>query len=330
MSHFRIQTRRQGRHCSEGPRPRRLTKTLQPSSQCPMEPYQSHRVPDSPQTKGWCVCTRDTRQGPDRSCFSTRPGQTRVSRRLIFSTCSAYGLHFCTCFEVSVSPRFVKTVHVDGITTLSTLQTFLGFLFEKCVPLLHLLHDVWRVINVPWIRFELLHLFRSLRKSQVFPSVDGSPTVSKSSKWASFCVTLLCATFVREGTSQEIIGLQFSYWCMVLLWPGRHKSGDLHRGWWRHFSCFHLLFGWPWIILYRKKNSCVLGGGVSRTGVKEGRKGTKKKFNFLDRTWGMCGELTSQPHVWSAQSSMWSMCGPVWHHWSLGVPVPHVTQCIDE
>ena len=41
QSQFRIQTRRQGRHCSEGPRPRRLTKVLQPSSLCPMEVYQS-------------------------------------------------------------------------------------------------------------------------------------------------------------------------------------------------------------------------------------------------------------------------------------------------
>ena len=61
-------------------------------------------------------------------------------------------------------------------------------------------------------------------------------------------------------------------------------------------------------FFYRKKNSCGLGGGVSRIGVKEGRKGTKKNFfNFFDRTWGMCGELTTQPNVRS-------MCGPVRHH----------------
>ena len=45
QSHFRIQTRSQRR--SEGPRPRRLTKALQPSSQCPMGAYQSHRDPDT-------------------------------------------------------------------------------------------------------------------------------------------------------------------------------------------------------------------------------------------------------------------------------------------
>ena len=44
-SHFGIQTRSQ-RH-SEGLRPRRLEKTLQPSSQCPTGVYQPHRVPHS-------------------------------------------------------------------------------------------------------------------------------------------------------------------------------------------------------------------------------------------------------------------------------------------
>jgi hypothetical protein len=70
QSHFRIQTRSQ-RH-SEGPhpRPRRLTKTLQPSSQGLMGARQAHRGPDGAQVEGWCVYTRDTRQGPDRACFS--------------------------------------------------------------------------------------------------------------------------------------------------------------------------------------------------------------------------------------------------------------------
>ncbi len=76
QSHFRIQTRSQ-RH-SEGPRPhpRRLTKTLQPSSQGPMGACQSHRVPDGDQTEGWCVYARDARQGPDRTC-KARPSKAR-------------------------------------------------------------------------------------------------------------------------------------------------------------------------------------------------------------------------------------------------------------
>ena len=63
QSHFRIQTRSQ-RH-SEGPhpRPRRLTKALQPSSQGPMGACQPHRAPDGAQAEGWCVYARDARQG---------------------------------------------------------------------------------------------------------------------------------------------------------------------------------------------------------------------------------------------------------------------------
>ena len=66
QSHFPIQTQSQRR--SEGPRPCRLTKALQPSSQCPMGAYQPHRAPDVAQVAGWCEYVRDTRQGPDRTC----------------------------------------------------------------------------------------------------------------------------------------------------------------------------------------------------------------------------------------------------------------------
>jgi len=71
-SHFRIQTRSQRRR--EGPRPRRLTKALLPSSRCPMGAYQPHRAPDGAQAEGWCVYARDARQGPDRACFSSWSG----------------------------------------------------------------------------------------------------------------------------------------------------------------------------------------------------------------------------------------------------------------
>jgi hypothetical protein len=59
----RLQTPSQRRR--EGPRPRRLTKDLQLSSQCPMGAYQPHRGPDGVQTKGLCVFARDARQGPE-------------------------------------------------------------------------------------------------------------------------------------------------------------------------------------------------------------------------------------------------------------------------
>ena len=69
QSHFPIQT--QSQRNSEGPRPRRLTKSLQPSSQCPMGAYHPHKAP---QDAGWCVYTWHTRQGPDRVCFSSSIG----------------------------------------------------------------------------------------------------------------------------------------------------------------------------------------------------------------------------------------------------------------
>ncbi len=148
-----------------------------------------------------------------------------------------------------VSP-FPKTFHVDVITTLPTLQTSLSFLLDMCVPLLQLLHDLWRALNVLWIWFALPHLFRSLRNPKVLPTVDGSPKVPESTKQTRFCVTLLRETLVRESTSQEIITLQFWYWCMVVLCPEWHRSGDLHCIWWRHLSCFPPFFGDPGFIFW--------------------------------------------------------------------------------
>ena len=66
---FRIQTRtRSRRHCG-GPHPRRLTKALEPSPQCPTGADWSRRAPDGVPTSDWCERARVTRQTPDRSCF---------------------------------------------------------------------------------------------------------------------------------------------------------------------------------------------------------------------------------------------------------------------
>ncbi len=81
QSHFRIQTRSQTRR--EGPRSRRLTKTLLPSSRCPMGSYQSHRSSDGAQAEGGWVYARDTRQGLDRVCFSSWSGSNPRSTRYV-------------------------------------------------------------------------------------------------------------------------------------------------------------------------------------------------------------------------------------------------------
>ncbi len=78
QSHFRIQTKSQ-RHSqwhSDGPHPRpcRLKKTLQPSSQCPTAAYQPHRAPDAARAWGSRECTWDARQPPYQVCFFSLSG----------------------------------------------------------------------------------------------------------------------------------------------------------------------------------------------------------------------------------------------------------------
>jgi hypothetical protein len=46
-----------------------------------------------------------------------------------------------------------------------------------------------------------MHLFRTVRKTQVLPVVDRSKTVGQSAKQASFRVTLLRVSLLRERTS---------------------------------------------------------------------------------------------------------------------------------
>ncbi len=88
------------------------------------------------------------------------------------------------------------------------------------------------------------HCRRSSREAQV-----------QTTKQASFCVTLLFPTLVRECTFctfQEIIGLYFWYWCLLVLWPGWHRSGSLHHTWRRHFKslCFPRVILTTWFSFF--------------------------------------------------------------------------------
>ncbi len=100
------------------------------------------------------------------------------------------------------------------------------FLFDMCVPLLELLHDLRRAFKVLWIWFALLHLFRTVRTP-----VDRSKKVAQSAKQASFRVTLLRVSLLRERTSQDLVRVHCCYWSMVVLWLGLHSSGDLPTTW---------------------------------------------------------------------------------------------------
>ena len=132
-----------------------------------------------------------------------------------------------------------------------------------------------------------LHLFRSLRKPHVLPATDWSPKVAESTNQASFCVTLLHVTLVQESTYQEIIDLQFFYWCMVVLWSGWYRSGDLHYNWWRHLSCFPLFFGHPGFF-FLIENKVVFGLGEECRG-KGWKRDEKGQIFFLHFFWPHMG-----------------------------------------
>ena len=82
-------------------------------------------------------------------------------------------------------------------------------------------------LNVLRRWFALLHLLRNASQAQVVPGADGSEKVAKTTQQASSRVPLLLPTLARERTFQNMIGIHFCYWCIVVLWPGR-----------RHFCVF--------------------------------------------------------------------------------------------
>ena len=86
-------------------------------------------------------------------------------------------------------------------------------------------------LNVLHRWFVLLHLLRIDSLDQVVPVADGPEIVSKTTKQASFCVTLLLPTLARERTFQDMIGLHFCYWCIVVLWSGLRRSVALRPTW---------------------------------------------------------------------------------------------------
>ena len=74
-----IQTRTRSLRLCGGTRLRRLTQTLQPSSQCPTGADRSHRSADVVPTSNWCEYSRDSRQAVDRACFSFLSGSNPLS-----------------------------------------------------------------------------------------------------------------------------------------------------------------------------------------------------------------------------------------------------------
>jgi hypothetical protein len=122
-----------------------------------------------------------------------------------------------------------KIFHDHGITKLTTLQGSLGhlsdFLVDMLVPLLELLHDLWRTFKVFWIWFVLLYLFRTVRKPQVLPAEDRTKKVPQSGKQTSFRVTLLRESLLRQRTSQDLVRVHCCYYFSGFFFMKKNRFG---------------------------------------------------------------------------------------------------------
>ena len=156
------------------------------------------------------------------------------------------------------------------------------------VPPFHFLHNFSMALNVLRRWFALLHLLRNASQAQVVPGADGSEKVAKTTQQASSRVPLLLPTLARERTFQNMIGIHFCYWCIVVLWPGR-----------RHFYVFTVFFrvffsrGFAFFE-GKKKWIWPQEGSVTLRGERGTKRDQKKIFNFFHCT---CPSAVNSLHI---------------------------------
>ncbi len=299
QSLVRIQTRtRSQRLCGWGRR-RRQTQTLQPSSRCPLgrpSSYISRRCSNFKLV--WVSTRRSTNFWPNlfllfewiqpsinKLCSYTdaEPISLMCSRMrstmksIVFSwpIVSMETRRVCRerttmmMFTMGRSWSFPKLFHVDGIVSLPTFQWSLSHLsvlyFLVLVPPFHFLDNLSMSLNVLRRWFTLLHLLRNTSQDQVVPDVDGPEIVSKTTKQASFWVTLLLPTLARESTFQNMIGLHFYYWSIVVLCQGILLSVTLRPTCRRHLCLSSVLQSvfFMRVFFLKEKNIFGLRKGVS-------------------------------------------------------------------
>ncbi len=149
--------------------------------------------------------------------------------------------------------------------------------------------------------FTLLHLLRNVSQTQVVPDVDGPEIVSKTTKQASFGVTLVLPTLARESTFQNMIVLHFCYWCFVVLWQGLRLSVVLRPTWRRHFYVFTVYFFREGLLFLKgEKIVLVSGRKCQNKGWKRDGKGpkTKKSIFFTTRVLVQWIHYTSEGTVY--------------------------------
>ncbi len=100
------------------------------------------------------------------------------------------------------------------------------------------------------------NVFQKSVLTQVVPDVDGPEKVDKTTKQASSWVPLVMPTLARERTFQNMIGIHFFYWCIVVLWTGRRHC-------YVFTVFFRVLFSRGFAFFEEKKNSFDLRKGVS-------------------------------------------------------------------
>ncbi len=132
-----------------------------------------------------------------------------------------------------------------------SLSHLSGLYLLVVVPPFHFLDNFRMTLNVLRRWFTLLHLLQKDSQDQVVPVADGSEKVAKTTKQATSWVPLLMSSLVRECTFQDMIGINFCYWCIEVLCQ---------------------------IVL-------VLGRECHTKGWKRDGKGPKKKFSFFHCTW---------------------------------------------
>ncbi len=249
----RIQTRTRSQRLCGGARRRR--QALQPSFRCPMGADRPHTSPDVVPTSSWCECARDARQASDRFEECLHPDMHVRFHAVCVKSPSNITVRAKTkCswdlwhINLTNTHQNWKALHTRTCTSRwITLGCFVSH-SRKSASLARALNTFFccRILSVietcdANLVSTLLNMAAPqsifFSQDQVVPGADGPEKIAKTTKQASSWVPLLLSTLVREHTFQNMIGIHFCYWCIVILWSG-----------WRHFYVFSVFF---WVLFSR-------------------------------------------------------------------------------
>ena len=114
--------------------------------------------------------------------------------------------------------------------------------------------------------------------TSLLPTTDVSVIVRPVTKQACFLCHRACTSVVRERTCQDQWKFHVCNCCIIVLWSGRHRSGDLllrvklHLLQTLHFTTLLVVFG----VSFVSKNIFAAGGSDGKG--KDGNFFSKKKI----------------------------------------------------